>query len=130
MSESKNLAEIQLNAPKEMTLWRNNSGLAVYNKNGKTWSVRYGVGGDGGSDLIGVCKMKITEDMVGETIGVFVGCEVKTENGVKKKHQKHFIEFLKNAGCIALFATSSKDLIKELDSFKNRTYSPHNNKGE
>ena len=58
--------------------------------------------------------------MVGMEVGVMVACEVKVEKGHKRERQKHFIEFMKNMGCIALFATSSNDLKKEIEEFKNK----------
>jgi hypothetical protein len=127
MSESKNLSEIKLNKPKETTLWRNNCGLAVYKKGDRTWSVRYGLC-DGSSDLIGGTRIKITPEMVNREILVFTAVEVKVEKGKKRDDQIHFINFIKQSGGIATFATSSKDVEKCVDEFKKLGNIP-NNKG-
>ena len=71
MSESKNVTEIQLNIPKYMRLFRNNTGLCTYLKNGRKWKVKYGIGGTGGSDLIGFTQLKITQEMVGKEMAIF-----------------------------------------------------------
>lgn len=120
MSENNNTSEIQLGLDKDTKLFRNNVGLAVYNKNGRTWKVKYGVGGEGGSDLIGFHTIEITPEMVGRKMALFMAVEVKDAGGKIRPKQKHFIEFLKNAGCIALFAMSSEDVRKAIDDFKNR----------
>jgi len=70
----------------------------------------------GSSDLIGVTAVKITPDMVGETIGVFTAIEVKKSNwkrpGPKNKHheeQMNFISVIRDHGGIAGFATSADE---------------------
>lgn len=119
MTENQNTVEILLNMPRGTTTWRNNVGLCVYNKHGRRWTVKYGLC-DGSSDRIGLTKITITPEMIGRTMGIFTAIEIKTETGSRRKKQKHFIEFLKNAGCIALFATNSEDVKRAIDEFKTR----------
>jgi len=59
-------------------LVRNNSGLAVYKRKGKTYRVAYGVGphGGGGGDLIGLTSA-----------GVFVSIEIKVGSDARRKGQ-------------------------------------------
>ena len=68
-------------------LFRNNVGAL---KDGRGVWVRYGVGGNGGSDLIGW-----TRD------GRFVAIEVKVEKGKPTEQQLAFVEAAKSMGCVA-----------------------------
>jgi len=65
---------------------------------------------EGSSDIIGVKPTVITEDMVGQTIGVFVACEVKTKTGPVRDKQKIFINNISNAGGIADVVRSVDDV--------------------
>lgn len=118
MSETNNLKQIQLDLPKNVKLFRNNVGLAVYEKNGRKWSVKYGLC-EGSSDLVGFTKITITPEMVGREISVFTACEVKAEKGAKRTEQIKFIDFIKNNGGISCFAKSIKDLTNAIDNFIN-----------
>jgi hypothetical protein len=87
-------------------LFRNNVGCAKF---GQRW-VRYGVGGKGGSDHIGYLPVRVTEDMVGKYLAVFVGIEAKRPIGGDYRDEQ--IDFMKNitaAGGIAGFAKSWED---------------------
>lgn len=118
--------EIQIEAKfYNCTLMRNNNG-AMKDETGRV--VRYGLGhiskkqNDSikSSDLIGITKITITKDMVGEEIGVFTAIECKKEGWIEDKKfdkrevaQSNFIEFVKSMGGIAGFA-SSIDNLKDL----------------
>lgn len=117
-SETNNLKQIQLDLPKNVKLFRNNVGLAVYEKNGRKWSVKYGLC-EGSSDLVGFTKITITPEMVGREISVFTCCEVKAEKGTKRQIQIKFIDFVKNNGGISCFAKNIKDLTNTIDNFIN-----------
>lgn len=81
-------------------IWRNNRGACKY---GSRW-VKYGVG-DGGSDHIGYLPVRITQNMVGEIIAVFVAIESKRPIGADyQKNQIDFIANIQAAGGIAGFA--------------------------
>lgn len=103
-------------------LMRNNCG-ACEDITGRI--IRYGLGNVSkqhqdqiaSSDLIGITKIIITPDMVGETIGVFTAVEVKKESWKKNKKltkrekaQKAFIDWVKSLGGFAGFANSADDL--------------------
>lgn len=95
------------------TLLRNNNGGAVDNT-GRL--IRFGLGHTSpnqqikSSDLIGITKVLITQEMVGQTIGVFTALEVKKPswNSTKKfddreVKQDNFIQWVRNMGGIADF---------------------------
>jgi hypothetical protein len=61
----------------------------------------------GGSDLIGLHKIKITKEMEGQEIAVFVAMEIKKDHKAKiSKEQQNFINFVNKSGGIAGVATS------------------------
>lgn len=102
MSEAATIQEIRLALGRVpgLTLWRNNCG-ALLDRSGRL--VRYGVANPGGSDLLGFRSVTVTPDMVGKTLAVFAGIEVKAANG---KHpvtpeQQRFIANLTEAGGLA-----------------------------
>lgn len=115
---------IQLEAAKMgILLMRNNSGM-LKDETGRP--VRYGLGNvtkEGNkvfksSDLIAVTPVKITQDMVGQTLGVFTAIEVKREGWKYKGDerevgQKNFIDFVLARGGIAYFCES-------VDTFKDK----------
>lgn len=88
-TESQVQAELLLHASRQgIMLLRNNSGVAREpDGNGGTRYVRYGLGNTSkkinekykSCDLIGITPVVITPDMVGKTLGVFTGIEVKKE---------------------------------------------------
>jgi hypothetical protein len=125
MIESEIGQRIQLEAPKhDCILLRNNSGAFV-DQTGRM--VRFGLGAISKKhdetmksvDYIGITTITITQQMVGQKIGVFTAVETKRDdwNPAKKldKHeqaQKNFIDWVKSKGGIAGFANS-------VDSFTN-----------
>lgn len=74
--------------------------------------VRYGVGEKGGSDLICITPVTITQEMVGQTVGVFTAIEVKTAKGRASKNQKLFIEAVQRQGGLAGIARSPSDALQ------------------
>lgn len=82
-------------------LWRNNIGAAIDHKG--QW-VKFGVGGKGGSDLIGIETVTIRPEHVGQTFGVFIAIEVKSGKGKLTKQQRNFLRVVNEAGGVALVA--------------------------
>lgn len=60
----------------------------------------------GSSDLIGIKPTVITQEMVGQTIGVFIAPEIKTKKGKTTKEQELFFQAVNKAGGIAGVARS------------------------
>ena len=99
--------DILLAAPKRgYRLLRNNIGVA---KLGRRF-VAFGVGGKGGSDLIGWREIEITPDMVGSRVAVFCAVECKAPAGRLSKHQEEFLDAVREAGGVAIVARGVEDL--------------------
>lgn len=90
----------------EVRLFRNNCGTATDPRTGNF--IRYGLS-PGSSDLIGIRKVTITPDMVGQTIGVFTSLEVKTDTGKPSTDQKKWLSMVTAFGGIAGVARSPQD---------------------
>jgi hypothetical protein len=71
--------------------------------------------GIGTSDLIGWMPVKITPEMVGSTVAVFVGAEVKAAKGRATDEQKDFISTVHNSGGIAGVVRSESDIERLLN---------------
>ena len=98
-------------------IFRNNIGCM---KIGKRF-VRYGVGGNGGADLIGFTPTRITPEMVGKTIAVFTAVETKRDVGGRATEEQ--INFIKNAqafGAIAGFARGWEDALDIVKSWRSK----------
>lgn len=75
-------------------IWRNNRGVAL-SANGRP--VRFGLANDSAalgkkvrsSDFIGIRKITITPDMVGQTIGQFISLETKKPGWVYSPNDEH-----------------------------------------
>lgn len=98
-------------------LWRNNVGCLL-EKNGRL--IRYGLNNISkkandeykSSDLIGIRKLMITQEMVGKTVGIFMAREVKRQGWKYKgseaeKAQKRFIDLVNDMGGDACFANDT-----------------------
>lgn len=76
--------------------------------------VRYGLA-IGSPDLVGITPVKITPEMVGQTIGVFTGVEVKVDKNGKYKEtpeQKKFGKFITKNGGFYMVADCYGDIEK------------------
>lgn len=78
-----------------LVLWRNNIGLAELHGR----KVRFGVGGPGGADLIGVYR------------GRFVAVEVKTPVGRQSEEQQVFQRLVEAKGGIYVVLRSANDAV-------------------
>lgn len=79
--------------------WRNNTG-ALPDRTGSGRVIRFGVGGKGGSDIIGM-----TPD------GRFLAIEVKTATGRATPEQNMFIKAVNNHGGRAGIAKSAQEAV-------------------
>jgi VRR-NUC domain len=71
----------------------------------------------GTSDLIGWIPIKITPEMVGRTVAVFTGTEVKSQIGQMTPEQANFIDQLERAGGIGILARSPEEAIATIDEW-------------
>ena len=87
--------------------FRNNTG-AVKTPDGRL--LRFGLC-PGSSDIIGWMPVKITPDMVGQTVAVFCAIEVKTGRGVVSDAPKRFIRAVRDDGGLGGVARSADDAV-------------------
>ena len=66
----------------------------------------------GFSDLFGLVPVKITPDMVGQTVGVFVALEVKAERGSTSEQQDRFLKAVNDNGGRAAVVRSPDDAVR------------------
>jgi len=100
--------EIMLDSSRHgCTLWRNVKGL-FSSPDGKR-KILAGLLAPGSSDLIGFRRVKITPEMVGQTIAQFVAIEVKKDGGYPSHAQRDFCEFIGESGGLAGVARSPDD---------------------
>lgn len=66
----------------------------------------------GFSDIFGFVPVTISAEMVGKTLPVFTGIEIKTETGRVRPEQDHFIKFLTEKNARAGVARSVESAIR------------------
>ena len=69
----------------------------------------------GFSDLFGLVPVKVTPDMVGQTVGVFVALEVKTETGKASDGQERFLKAVNDNGGRGAVVRSPEDAMRAVD---------------
>ena len=62
-------------------------------------------------DIFGAVPVTITPDMVGQTVAIFAGIEIKTPTGRVRPEQQHFIEFMAKQGCRVGVARSAEQAV-------------------
>lgn len=82
-SQIQDAVRLELGSDPDLVLWRNNIGMA-WMRNGTP--VKFGVGGPGGADLIGLFR------------GRFVAIELKTPIGRQSKEQKQYQQLVERKG--------------------------------
>lgn len=110
-----------------VTNWRNNTGTGWV---GKVTKIQHKVSvllepGDvvirqarplraglcvGSADVIGITPVRVTEDHLGQSLGVFTAIEVKNKNGKPTKEQLNFLQAVEMSGGFAGIAKSVDDL--------------------
>lgn len=79
-------------------------------------------GFEGASDYIGWTPVEITPAMVGKTLGVFTGIEVKVPGAKtdkdRQEKQDNFLSQVRSAGGIAVKATSEHEALSHIQSFR------------
>lgn len=96
MNESQIQDEVRLalGSDPDLVLWRNNIGMA-WMRNGAP--VKFGVGGPGGADLIGLYR------------GRFVAIELKTPVGRQSKEQKTYQQLVERKGGVYVVLRSADE---------------------
>ena len=120
---------------KEVMLSLSESGCLVFRNNtGKAWQgevvrkdkdtitlrnyrfIHFGLQ-KGSSDLIGIKPVTITQDMVGQTIGVFIAPEIKSATGRATQQQNNFHLAVNRAGGLGFIARSADEALAALKQF-------------
>lgn len=111
--ESDVQADIILQTAHLVSWFRNNQILVGFDQDGRpcpvgeaTRVVRAGVGGKGGSDLIGILRSS----------GRFVACECKVEGKKPTHEQELFLDVVRLCGGLAFVARSVSDAISALEA--------------
>ena len=94
-----------------VTLWRNSRGVVQLPQG----MLRYGVGPNGASDLIGYVTLTVTPAMVGREVAVFAALEVKAPGKNATPEQAAFIDRIIEAGGVAGVATNANEARRILD---------------
>ena len=94
---------LQLGQRPDVVLFRNECGVATYERGGRTYTVRYGLA-KGSADLIGVRRRNVRCECCGGqagTVGQFVALEVKKASGKVSLHQKQWLSLIRKYGGLA-----------------------------
>ena len=97
-----------IGARPDVRIFRNNCGVAQYPTGAR---VRFGLF-PGSSDLIGWRKVRITQDMVGDTIAQFLAIEVKSAKGKISAKQANFLRAVYCSGGCAGVVRSAEQAIE------------------
>jgi hypothetical protein len=68
----------------------------------------------GSNDIIGITPVLITQEMVGKTLGVFTGIEVKTKIGRLSDEQKIFDANVNRINGVSFTARSAEEAVRKL----------------
>ena len=102
---------LELGQHPDLRIFRNTTGTCTDQRTGNF--IRYGLA-KGSSDLIGIRRITITPDMVGQTVGVFTSLEVKTDTGRPSPEQKAWLGMVQQLGGIAAIVRSPEDAARVL----------------
>jgi hypothetical protein len=92
-SQLQDAIRLELGAAPDLVLWRNNVGVAER----RGFTIRFGVGGPGGADLIGCYR------------GRFVAVEIKTPTGRQSPEQRTFQALVERKGGVYVVLRSVED---------------------
>ncbi len=98
-----------------ITHYRNNTG-AIMGAAG--YPVKFGLC-VGSSDYIGYMPIKITPEMVGKTVAVFLAVEAKAPGKKATKDQREFLDGVKAAGGCAFVSHSYEETKNGITGYKN-----------
>ena len=98
---------------RDAVLFRNHCGALVDRRSGRL--IQFGLH-PGSPDLVGWKSVEITPEMVGSTIAVFCGVEIKTPTGRVREDQVHFLDRISSAGGISGVARSVDEAVSLLQT--------------
>jgi hypothetical protein len=75
----------------------------------------------GSSDLIGWMRVKITPEMVGKTVAIFLAVETKDNYGKPTAEQLHFINMVRADGGMAGIVKGNGDIVRIVEEWNERT---------
>lgn len=108
MRESDILQAVRLRASQlGAIVWRNNCGAY---KTAHGHYIKYGVANPGGSDLLGLTQITVTQEMVGKLVAVFTALEIKQPNKKPTPEQQAFIDCINKNGGIAAVISDPEQL--------------------
>lgn len=102
---------LAVGAHPDVRLFRNNVGTGVDQRSGNF--IRFGLA-NGSSDLIGIRRITIGPEHVGQQMAVFTSLEVKTANGRASTDQQNWLRMVRSFGGIAAIVRSTDDAITAL----------------
>jgi hypothetical protein len=94
------------------TLFRNHCGALKDHRTGRL--ITFGLA-PGSPDLVGWKTVIVTPEMVGSSLAVFCGIEIKTPTGVVRADQLHWLSRLDVAGGISGVVRSTDDVVQLLN---------------
>ena len=120
MSEkaAQNETLLALGSRGDVRVWRQNTGVAwvgdSYNWRGRTLIITnarplYTGLCTGSSDIIGIRRLAVTRNMVGDDVGLFCAVEMKSARGNPTKEQRSFLDCIATFGGLAGVARSVDD---------------------
>ncbi|MEH6630183.1 MAG: VRR-NUC domain-containing protein [Halopseudomonas aestusnigri] len=104
------LCLLDLSKEDGVRVWRNNTG-ALKNQSGQL--VRFGLPGSG--DILGLKRIVITPEMVGQIIGRFIAIETKTKTGKQRDQQERFEEMVIGHGGLYVVARSAEEAVNGIN---------------
>lgn len=95
-SSLQNEVRLTLGGQEDIVVWRNHVALAVP-VNSKARPQWFGLG-TGSADLVGACRVEITEAHVGRQLGVMFAVELKSAKGRKREEQELWLNMVRRYG--------------------------------
>lgn len=73
---------------------------------------------EGFSDLVGITRVTVTPDMVGQVVGLFTAVEVKSPTGRQREGQAAFERVVRQQGGAYFIARSADDVARHMEQLQ------------